>query len=131
MSATAADRQFQHCATQPSNLDRCNRCGLYRSAHGLDWSCPAGPSGGARSFLLITGAVLAVAGAILWGLTGSAPSALNTLAAFAFPGGLVLIISALVRTGRAEPEADAWAAELAELLEAEDRKAREERRPGW
>ena len=127
MSATTADEQFQHCTARLSNLDRCNRCGLYRSAHGPDWSCPAGPASDARIFLLIAGALLAAAGAVLWGLSGSAPSALNTLAAFAFPGGLVLIVSALVRTGRPEPEADAWVTELAEFLAAEHRKALGER----
>jgi hypothetical protein len=89
-----------------SNLDRCNRCGLQRGAHGLDWSCPTGPPGGARTGLLIVGTVLAVAGAILWGVAGSAPSGLNTLAAIAFPGGLILLIATLMRPGRSRPPAD-------------------------
>ena len=106
MSATTGDPQFQHRTTQLSNLDRCNRCGLQRAAHGLDWSCPAGPPGSARTGLLIAGALLAAAGAVLWGLSGSAPSGLNTLAAVAFPGGLILIIATLVRPGRSQPPAD-------------------------
>jgi hypothetical protein len=106
MSATTGDPQFQHRTTGLSNLDQCNRCGLQRAAHGLDWSCPTGPPGGARTGLLIVGAVLAVAGAILWGLSGSAPSGLNTLAAIAFPGGLILLIATLVRPGRSQPPAD-------------------------
>jgi hypothetical protein len=106
MSAATGDPQFQHRTTHLSNLDRCNRCGLQRAAHGLDWSCPTGPPGGARTGLLIAGALLAVAGAILWGVAGSAPSGLNTLAAVAFPGGLILIIATLVRPGRSQPPAD-------------------------
>ena len=106
MSATASDAQFQHRTTQLSNLDRCNRCGLPRAAHGPDWSCPTGHPGGPRTFLLTVGALLAVAGGVLWGLSGSAPSALNTLAAFAFPGGLILIISTLVRPGPPRRPAD-------------------------
>jgi hypothetical protein len=106
MSATTGDSQFQHRTSHLSNLDRCNRCGLQRGAHGLDWSCPTGPPGGARAGLLIAGALLAVAGAILWGVAGSAPSGLNTLAAIAFPGGLILLIATLVRTGRSQPSAD-------------------------
>jgi hypothetical protein len=106
MSASTGDPQFQHGTTHLSNLDRCNRCGLQRAAHGLDWSCPTGPPRGARTGLLIAGAVLAVAGAILWGLSGSAPSALNTLAAVTFPGGLILLISTLVRTGPSQRPAD-------------------------
>ena len=106
MSAATGDRQFQHRTTHPSNLDRCNRCGLQRAAHGMDWSCPAGPPDSPRTGLLIAGAVLAAAGAVLWGLSGSSPSGLNTLAAVAFPGGLILIIATLVRPGRSQPPAD-------------------------
>jgi hypothetical protein len=105
MSA-GGDTQFQHRATHPSNLDRCNRCGLQRAAHGLDWSCPTGPSADTRKGLLIAGTLLAAAGAILWGLSGSAPSGLNTLAAVAFPGGLILLIATLVRPGRSQPPGD-------------------------
>ena len=106
MSAATGDRQFQHRGAHPCNLDRCNRCGLLRAAHGADWSCPACPPGGSRTGLLIAGAVLAAAGAVLWGLSGSAPSGLNTLAAIAFPGGLILIIATLMRPGRPQPPAD-------------------------
>jgi hypothetical protein len=106
MSATTAGAQFQHRTTHLSNLDRCNRCGLPRAVHGLDWSCPAGLPASPRAFLLMVGALLAVAGGVLWGLSGSAPSALNTLAAFAFPGGLILIISTLVRPGPSQRPAD-------------------------
>jgi hypothetical protein len=106
MSATRGDSQFQHRTSHLSNLDRCNRCGLPRGAHGIDWSCPAGPPDGGRTGLLIAGGVLAVAGAILWGVAGSAPSGLNTLAAVAFPGGLILLIATLMRPGRSQPPAD-------------------------
>jgi hypothetical protein len=108
MSAAKGDMQFQHRTTCPSNLDRCKRCGLQRAAHGPDWSCPAGmgPPEGPRTGLLIAGALLAAAGAVLWGVSGSAPSGLNTLAAIAFPGGLILIIATLMRPGRAQPPAD-------------------------
>ncbi|MDR3032260.1 MAG: hypothetical protein LBV78_03995 [Kitasatospora sp.] len=105
MSAGGGDTHFQPRASYGSNLDRCTRCGLQRAAHGADWSCPASPPGSARTGLLIAGAVLAAAGAILWGLSGSAPSGLNTLAAVAFPGGLILIIATLVRPGRPQPPA--------------------------
>jgi drug/metabolite transporter (DMT)-like permease len=106
MSAATGDTQFQHRSTHLSNLDRCNRCGLQRAAHGIDWSCPAGPPDSARTGLLVAGVLLAVAGAVLWGLSGSAPSGLNTLAAVAFPGGLILLIATLVRPGRSQPPAD-------------------------
>jgi len=106
MSASTGDPQFQHRTTQLSNLDRCNRCGLQRAAHGLDWSCPTGPPRSARTGLLVVGALLAVAGAILWAVGGSAPSGLNTLAAVAFPGGLILLIGTLMRPGRSQPPAD-------------------------
>ena len=106
MSAATGDRQFQHRSGHPCNLDRCNRCGLQRAAHGLDWSCPASPPDSARTGLLIAGALLAAAGAVLWGVSGSDPSGLNTLAAVAFPGGLILIIATLMRPGRSQPPAD-------------------------
>jgi hypothetical protein len=113
------DTHFQHRTTHPSNLDRCNRCGLQRAAHGLDWSCPTGPPAGARKRLLVVGALLAAAGAILWGLSGSAPSGLNTLAAVAFPGGLILLIATLVRPGRSQPTADREDAPIGERAWAE------------
>ena len=106
MSATTGDPQFQHRTTHLSNLDRCNRCGLQRAAHGLDWSCPTGSAGGSRTGLLVVGTLLAVAGGILWGVAGSAPSGLNTLAAVAFPAGLILLIATLMRPGRSQPPAD-------------------------
>lgn len=119
MSATTGDSQFQHRITRMSNLDRCNRCGLQRGAHGLDWSCPTAPSADARKGLLIAGALLAAAGAILWGLSGSAPSGLNTLAAIAFPGGLILLIATLMRPGRSQPPADREEAPVGEQAWAE------------
>jgi hypothetical protein len=119
MSATTGDTQFQHRSTHLSNLDRCNRCGLHRGAHGLDWSCRTGPPADARKGLLIAGALLAVAGAILWGVAGSAPSGLNTLAAIAFPGGLILLIATLVRPGRSQPPADREDAPMGEQAWAE------------
>ena len=102
MSATTGDPQFQHRTTQLSNLDRCNRCGLQRASHGRDWSCPAGPPDSARTGLLTVGALLAVAGAIPVG-SSRLGSWVNTLAAVAFPGGLILIIATLVRPGRSQP----------------------------
>lgn len=119
MSAAMGDSQFQHRTARLSNLDRCNRCGLQRGAHGLDWSCPTGPSGDARKGLLIAGALLAAAGAIVWGVAGSAPSGLNTLAAIAFPGGLILLIATLVRPGRPQPPADREDAPMGEQAWAE------------
>jgi hypothetical protein len=33
-----ADPQFQTTTLHPSNLDRCNLCGVPRSTHGADWT---------------------------------------------------------------------------------------------
>jgi hypothetical protein len=86
-SPAFAAPQFQLLAGRMSNLDRCNRCGNQRAAHGADWSCPQRLPAGSALVMLITGVPLAVAGGILW-LTGG--PALNTLAALALPTGLLL-----------------------------------------
>jgi hypothetical protein len=88
-SPTFAAPQFQMLAGRMSNLDRCYRCGSQRAAHGADWSCPQQLPAGSARVLLVTGVLLAVAGGILWLAAGPA---LNTLAALALPGGLLLLV---------------------------------------
>jgi uncharacterized protein (DUF983 family) len=89
MSPTIVDPQFQIYTGHLSNLDRCNRCGAQRSAHGPDWTCPPRLSSSSGLVLLLVGGLLAVVGAVLWAVAGPA---LNTLAAMALPGGLTLLI---------------------------------------
>jgi hypothetical protein len=100
MSVDMAGPQFETRAGRLSNLDRCHRCGVPRSAHGADWSCPPGLSGRGRLPLLAIGGVLSVAGGILWGLSSSAAAAASTLSGLAFLGGLLLLITASVSGGR-------------------------------
>jgi hypothetical protein len=56
--------QFQSDAPV-SNLDRCNRCGQPRSAHGADWSCPTARPGHAPKVLLVLGSLMALTGGII------------------------------------------------------------------
>jgi hypothetical protein len=89
-SPSFAAPQFQVLAGRMSNLDRCNRCGSQRAAHGADWNCPQGLPGVSGRVMLIIGALLAVAGGTMWVAAGPA---LNTLAALALPIGIVLLVS--------------------------------------
>jgi hypothetical protein len=63
-SPACAEQQFQSFE-HPTNLDRGNRCGLPRSAHGPDWTCTAEPARRAYIIPLISGALLTLLGVIL------------------------------------------------------------------
>jgi hypothetical protein len=84
--------QFQLLAGRMSNLDRCNRCGSQRAAHGADWNCPQALPAGSAWVVLIIGGLLTVAGGTLWLAAGPA---LNTVAALALPTGLLLLASGI------------------------------------
>ena len=96
MSPTIVDPQFQICTGHLSNLDRCNRCGAQRSAHGADWTCPPRLSSRSGLVLLLVGGLLSVLGGVLWAVSG--PD-LNMLAAVALPGGLTLLICGVFIAG--------------------------------
>lgn len=87
-SPTFGAPQFQVLFGRMSNLDRCNRCGCQRAAHGADWGCPQRLPAGSARVMLVLGGLLAVAGGTLWVAAGPA---LNTLAALALPTGLLLL----------------------------------------
>ena len=70
-SSTDIGRKFHSWVRQPSNVDRCERCHLPRSAHGPDWTCPARPSRRVAAGLAILGAALTVTGIVLRVLAGS------------------------------------------------------------
>jgi hypothetical protein len=94
-SPVMAAAQFQVLAGRISNLDRCNRCGSQRAAHGADWTCPQRLSSSAARIMLIIGGVLAVAGGTA---SAAAGPALNTLAALALPAGIILLVSSWLFT---------------------------------
>jgi hypothetical protein len=95
-SPTFTASQFQLLAGRMSNLDRCNRCGSQRAAHGADWSCPQRLPASSARVMLIIGAPLAVVGGILWMTAGQA---LNTVAALALPTGLLLLATSFFFAG--------------------------------
>lgn len=98
-SPTDQEPQFQTWAP-PSNLDRCYRCGMTRSAHGADWACPATRQRGLPPALLVIGAVLAVAGGGLWVLAGASGAAPQTAGAVGFLSGVTLIVAGLLLARR-------------------------------
>jgi hypothetical protein len=89
--------QFQAAPGSParvSNLDRCNWCGMPRSSHGMNWSCPsAETSRGTRfvTFVIVAG-VLALIGIGLLVATSQTSSSLGTLGAAVLLSGLVLLV---------------------------------------
>ena len=97
MTGMIADSQFQTTAERVSNLDRCNACGTPRSAHGIDWTCPAGTSHQTRRFGLLAGfaAILALPGIAV--LTASSQTSMTpgTLAASACLVALTLLVCGL------------------------------------
>jgi VIT1/CCC1 family predicted Fe2+/Mn2+ transporter len=102
MSPMSAIQQFQGVPRQLSNLDRCNRCGDPRSAHGLDWSCPAGVSPGSRrvlAFVLAAG-LLTLAGVVLLAITSTTSTSLGSLAASVCLTGLTLLVCGVTIAGR-------------------------------
>jgi hypothetical protein len=100
MSPTDVDQQFQTFGSGVSNLDRCNRCGAPRSAHGADWTCPPAFSRGASAVPLITGSLLVLAGALLWaaGLTDTKAQA--TLLSIVILVGVTLLVAGVILARR-------------------------------
>lgn len=92
MSSTDIAPRFQRWIGQPSNLDRCTRCGRPRSVHGGDWSCPSGVPHRAALVLLIAGGVLAVSGIIV---RVTATLANHQIPAGMFLAGVVLLVAGL------------------------------------
>ena len=97
--------QFQGSPGSPgqlSNLDRCNWCGMPRSSHGMNWSCPAGDSSrGTRFavFVSVAGA-LALIGIGLLAVTSRTASSAGSLGAAVLLSGLVLLVCTGTITSR-------------------------------
>jgi VIT1/CCC1 family predicted Fe2+/Mn2+ transporter len=102
MSPMSAVQQFQGVPRQLSNLDRCNRCGDSRSAHGLDWTCPAGVSPGSRRVIafVVVAALLALAGVVLLAVTSTTATSLGSLGATVCLTGLTLLVCGVTIAGR-------------------------------
>jgi hypothetical protein len=79
---------------QVSNWDRCNWCGMPRSSHGIDWSCPAGnTTRGTRFVAFVCAAgVLALIGIGLLVSSSQTSSSLGSLGAAVLLSGLVMLI---------------------------------------
>ncbi len=99
MSLTHTEPQFERFTAYPSNLDRCNRCGAPRSAHGVDWGCAIELSGRAHVALFAIGGLLGVAGGALWMFSGGTSTALATLGVLGFLIGLTLTIAGVMIAG--------------------------------
>jgi hypothetical protein len=96
MSPTDVEPDFRTWAGL-SNLDRCNRCGSLRSAHGADWACPPASQRGVPIVLVIIGSLLAGVGGTLLALAGATGTmAPGTLGASSFLIGVSLIVSGAV-----------------------------------
>jgi hypothetical protein len=102
MSPVIADSQFQTSAENISNLDRCNRCGAPRSAHGIDWTCSSDILPGSKWFVLFVGltGVLALAGIALLTVSSKTSMTLGTLGASGCLAGLTLLVCGLILAGR-------------------------------
>lgn len=100
ISPTDADQQFQTFGGGVSNLDRCNRCGAPRSAHGADWTCPPALSRGASAAPLITGILLVLAGAALWAAGSTETKAGATLLSIAILVGVTLLVAGVILARR-------------------------------
>ena len=77
-----------------SNWDRCNWCGMPRSSHGINWSCPSAHTTRGRHFALFVGlaGALAVIGIGLLMATSQTSSSLGSLGAAVLLTGLVTLI---------------------------------------
>lgn len=97
--ATHQGRQF-YTDGPPSGLDRCEWCGLPRSAHGPDYSCPTSTPGRGRVPALIVGSLFAVAGLIMVvvgpGVTLEQPAVSGLGAAFLFCGLTTAVAAAVL-----------------------------------
>jgi hypothetical protein len=100
MSSTNAAPRFQSWVGQLSNLDRCERCHMPRSAHGADWSCPPKPPPGVATIPLAVGINLVLAAIIVRVLAGSLDQGQATLIADAFVLGVILIVAGMVGIGQ-------------------------------
>jgi hypothetical protein len=97
--------QFQGSPGSPgqlSNLDRCNWCGMPRSSHGMNWSCPAGDSSRGTRFAVFVSAAgaLALIGIGLLAATSRTASSAGSLGAAVLLSGLVLLVCTGTITGR-------------------------------
>ena len=89
--------QFQASPGSPgqlSNLDRCNWCGMPRSSHGMNWSCPAGDTSRSKRFVVFVclSGVLALIGIGLLAATSQTASSMGSLGAAVLLSGLVLLV---------------------------------------
>jgi VIT1/CCC1 family predicted Fe2+/Mn2+ transporter len=101
-SPMSAVPQFQTVPRRLSNLDRCNRCGDLRSAHGAGWTCPAGVAPGSKRVVVfvVAAGLLALAGVVLLAVTSTTETALGSLAASVCLTGLTLLVCGVLITGR-------------------------------
>ena len=100
MSPMSAVQQFQGVARQLSNLDRCNRCGDARSAHGPDWTCPVRIGHRSVVAFVIGAGLLAMAGVVLLAVSSTTATSLGSLAASVCLTGLTLLVCAVTIAGR-------------------------------
>ena len=96
MSSTDVAPRFERWVGQPSNLDRCTRCGRPRSVHGPDWSCPSGSPHQAAFAAFVAGGALAVLGIAL---RLSSAVANHQVPAGLFLAGVVLLVAGLAMLG--------------------------------
>ena len=100
MSSTETAPRFHTWVGQLSNLDRCERCHMPRSAHGADWSCPQELPREMAAIPLVVGVNLVIASIIVRVLAGSIPQTQAMLIGDAFVLGVILIVAGLVGVGR-------------------------------
>jgi hypothetical protein len=93
-SPADTEEQFEIFGEHPSNLDRCNRCGAPRSAHGPDLECPPRPAHTAVWVLLAAGSVLTLAGLI------AQVTAPNDAAVAAILIGVTLLVAGVIMARR-------------------------------
>jgi len=77
-----------------SNWDRCNWCGMPRSSHGINWSCPSAHTTRGTHFAIFVGVAgaLAVIGIALLAVTSQTRSTLGSVGAAVLLAGLVTLI---------------------------------------
>jgi hypothetical protein len=97
-----ADKQFQIAGRRPSNLDRCTRCGLPRSAHGIDWTCSrsAVPDPTRVVALVVIVGVLALAGVAVLTLSSSTATTAGSIGAALCLAALLILVCGVTLTGR-------------------------------
>ena len=100
MSSTGAAHHFQRWVGQPSNVDRCDRCHLPRSAHGPDWCCPGAVPARIATVAWIAGVVLTLTGIVLRVAVGSAAQPGQAMVmGYAVLAGIILIVAGVVLGG--------------------------------